>query len=387
MSEDPKKFLLRMSERVVSEAVTALRKIPESTCFFYSLECDFAGDTFELQPLHRIPGVDLFVYCDPSFNVEGSTSRADLLNLTALVNSTLVGDGLTTLEIKTGFDRPIWLKGNEAFRALLGVQPQQNIEACMLKIKRIVGNESRCFWLLCVGLDSAQVYQRLFSNQGAAPKYLCLSSGITPNTAWDGRLAQAVQENAIEPEFLMGWGEGLWPWAKPWQGLWCLKRRMFALQTRQLKRVAPDPLARNRVVVAKAAPLCPESSADADAVLLDLDKFIQYEWPKNLHIILNAPHNYRPDARTKRLNPHEYICRDLRDRPLASILHLLQEVCQERNVKHLALNRIGFEDEGPILKMWRDQAGLPNHLTVFCDLPGDLEALEGCVDRIDPART
>ena len=89
--------------------------------------------------------------------------------------------------------------------------------------------------------------------------------------------------------------------------------------------------------------------------------------------------NMRLILRTARLNPH-FDTLNLSGLPLGTALARLQRRCQ--GAEKIATVRLGFEDEGPELDQWRRQPGEPLELTIYCELPGDVESLGPHADVI-----
>ena len=70
-------------------------------------------------------------------------------------------------------------------------------------------------------------------------------------------------------------------------------------------------------------------------------------------------------------------------RSATQFLPTLETVCRRMRVDRVASVRFGFEDEGPVLKSWRRAPGQPTKLTMYCNLPGDVEAFGPYADAIE----
>jgi hypothetical protein len=52
-------------------------------------------------------------------------------------------------------------------------------------------------------------------------------------------------------------------------------------------------------------------------------------------------------------------------------------------VKRVASVVLGFEDEAPVLRQWRQAFGAVRELSIHAELPGNIELLGPYVDRIE----
>jgi hypothetical protein len=281
---------------------------------------------------------------------------------------------------------------NQMFRRLKGLTPPD--WAIMTRMSRSVAGTERRFWLLCISGDPVIEYRRFFTNRAVAPKYLAFSAHhhdrpAVHNYKWTGPLARAVQDNVkAEPEFVVtddfgDTGTAHWPWALPWTrftGAW-RGFTAYALPSRQPKRVAADETGGKRKVVIQRDRLTPATVGDAEAVVISPELHRQFQWPKKLKLIVLWHHDYKPDARTLRMNPRFKVSL-IGWEPLEKALLELDTLCKSMRVKRVASISLGFEDEGRALRQWRQSAGPIRELTLHLDLPGNIEAFGPFADRV-----
>jgi len=67
----------------------------------------------------------------------------------------------------------------------------------------------------------------------------------------------------------------------------------------------------------------------------------------------------------------------LRGQQLKKALGLLDKYCRKNRMKRVAISRLGFEDEGPLLNESRKTAGPIQRLTFYCEGDGVWQSVGG----------
>jgi hypothetical protein len=172
-----------------------------------------------------------------------------------------------------------------------------------------------------------------------------------------------------------------WPWTQRWQELprWN-GTAVFALPLKQPAVIPPDDQPGIRSVVMRHSAL---TCGDAQLIVIGTEQHRCYQWPAGVRLLVDAKENYAPDPRTLRLNP-SFSARPLSGKPMRKALEIINGLCGESGVERVAVGvKLGFEDEGPELKFWRNQQGLPSKLTFYYELSGDVESFGPYVDGIE----
>jgi hypothetical protein len=393
MSESAKDFLKRKMKDSATEAIRCVKALDPDKVFFYA-DPLYERKTFDYGPLYRFAEVDLFIYAGREGTQNGMQESLQFIH-----EATPVGLQLKECNIKSRF---LWPEQNKPENlSIHEMFPQTNPPladpdwAIMTKLLRQRGGEKHEFWLLCIGGNSVDEYRRLFNFRGAAPKYLAFGGFIREqaflNVEWAGPLAEAVQANAqAEPQFIVTdefvkFGKLTWAWAKPWIQFNSWKRfQAYALPARHRQQVQADAAHWERKVVIQQCSLTPETVGDAEAVVITPELHRQWQWPKKLKLIILANNDYRPDARTLRINGDQHWATPLACKQMEVALRELDRLCGMMNVQLVASVQLGFEDEGPVIRQWRQQAGVIQKLTFHLDLPGNVEAFGPYADEIHP---
>jgi len=345
----------------------------------------YLNSAFDWEPLFRFTHLcSIFIYVDPRF------SRAQFNDAFKLI-----GDGQT--KVGAGLVSPRVGDPDHAetiTRDILPAAVQENLDGTETvkpwvtakALDRKIGQQVRRLWLIFIGGSPLAAYQRLFADRQLAPRCLCLREYAyidTPEEAestiqerraewtkavlWDGPLGQMIRDShAPLPEYLVGDGHELdWPHTDIRQ-LVADWQRDFGTTIRQLPGARwPDfrPADEQGVrrVILTLRPLNPHTAKDVDAIVVTPAFYLRYQWPDHLTVILKRP----PQGAYEILPDHARIvvC-DIAGKPLAEGLRQIDQVARERNLSHVAVNRLGFEDEGIYLGEWRQADGVVKELTI-----------------------
>jgi len=74
---------------------------------------------------------------------------------------------------------------------------------------------------------------------------------------------------------------------------------------------------------------------------------------------------------------------DFAGKPLAEGLRIIEQVAKERNLPRMAMNRLGFEDEGVYIREWRQTGGAIRELTIHAIYDGTFLDLAPYADTCD----
>jgi len=349
----------------------------------------YLHSAFDWEPLFRFSHLcSLFIFVDPRFSREQFNDAFNLIR----EGQTKVGAGLAGLP-SCDPDYTATLA-----RDILPAAVQENLDwlwagtetvnpwVTAKALDRKIGQQVRRLWLIYIGGSPLVAYQRLFADRQLAPRCLCLREYAdmdTPDAAeatiqersaewtkavlWDGPLGQMIRDQrAPLPEYLVGDGHEFdWPHTDIRQ-LVADWQRDFGTTVRQVSgarwpdfQPADEQGARRVVVTLK--PLNPQTAKDVDAIVVSPAFFLRYQWPEHLTVILKRPpqgaYEILPD------NARIVVC-DLAGKPLAEGLRQIDQVARERSLWRVAVNRLGFEDEGIYLSEWRQTDGAIKELTI-----------------------
>lgn len=354
---------------------------------------------FDWEPIFRLSHLaDVFVFADG----RATESRFDQAFDVIRKKKTKVGEGLQTGQVGD----PLYSEILE--RELLPVAVQEHLPwvredaqpvapwVAAKALVRYVGHLRRRVWLVFIGGSPLAAYRALFAERRIAPRCLCLRQLLefdTPpeamaaygqrNTAWmnaahwGSPFSEIVQEAGALPEFLVGerdlfrWPHRVlrqplerWPEvpnAQPGhvRGIWVLPGARWP-------ELRPKPVDASRRMTVTRRPIDPELARRFDAVVISPFLCQRYTWPEQTRIVLTEEPD--PDLHLPP-NPAVLVC-DIRGKPLAEGLRLLEQVAAEHSLRRFAVESFGFEDEAEFLVEWRQSPGAIREVSFHVDSDG-----------------
>jgi hypothetical protein len=401
MAEDPKRVFIRSAEVACytgapkhlgerrtrtqrqREAQLVLENLHEHRVFYYP------GSGQEWEPLRRLTHLcDTFIFCDWNVAAESVTGDFGLADVeTDFIIPLCKEDVAYLIDLQ-----PLPRRIREGVRHLAGahVEPSWGKYA---QFTRKLGDKKQKLHFFYLGMDGITAYFNLFAPHKMAPRVLCMKFGGDPNAVLFGNGAKGLLGRVIRgvkasPEQMVGvGGPGLdWPYPTLWQKFpgWPESPNAYVPENFQPGQIQPAPLggAPRRVIV-RPGLLTAENLGDCDAIVLTLAEYTQHltTWPAHLRIFLLVPSDQEgqlphPDERVRFLGQKS---------PLQNVLNNLAAACGQENIRRVARVAsvgIGYEDEGPVLDQWRQQAGLPLELTIYCEHEGDVVSFGPYADEI-----
>ena len=251
------------------------------------------------------------------------------------------------------------------------------------RLNRRAGKTTRPVWLVCVGGNCVEIYQRLFVDRGAAPKVLWLQPPLgTKRCEWAkfvspvGLFGRVFTEAPRQPvyvaahEHLPGWQQRvlyqrlIFNNMPPWELI------LYAVPGAPPERVAGARSSAGRRVVVDPAPIHPSRIAKDDLIVLTLAEYQRHVWP-DAQVVFNI--HWSEAVEGEVLDRERTLV--MRGKPMDTALQLLEAYCQEHGYRRVALTRCGFEDEGPALVEWQARNGHIEKITFHCETIGDLVSL------------
>jgi hypothetical protein len=373
--EDYRDELARQDEADLATQLDAL-KAGRAKAFFYP------NPGFDWERLFRLSHLcSLFVYVDPRVTEDRFNRAFEAIRK----QRTKAGAGLESLQVGD----PPYTETLE--REALPVALQENLDwvwdgtapvtpwVTAKLLGRNIGQRRRRLWLLYIGGSPLAAYRRLFAEREVAPRCLCLRQLVdvdTPGEAmatyhqrsaawrnaarWRGSLGQMVQTAGVPlPELLVGeYHQFGWPHdvARQYMENWQANnppdhypKAIYGLPGASWPDLEPAQDRGERHVIVTRRPVNPRSARQVDAVVISPATYRRYEWPRHLTVILKQ----QPEGPAQPLPGQRVLVREIEDRPLAEGLQLIEQAAVKRNLRRVAVESLGFEDEGEFLPEWR----------------------------------
>ena len=397
MAEDPKRVFRAAAEqgqfRAAGEALRerrtktqrqrdaqfVLESLHEHRVFYYP------GSEREWEPLRRLTHLcDTFIFCDWNVTADGVTGDFGLDNVTTDFIVPLCKEDVAYLADPNPLPHGI----RQGVQELVG--PHVEPWGKYAQLTRTVGDVVRKLHFFYLGMEGLTAYFNLFAPIATAPRLLCMKFGMDPNGVafgnWaDGLLGRIIREVGASPEETVGLGGpgSGWPYPTLWQRFagWPGSPSVYVPENFRPGQIQPTPLgdAPRRVIVRRGL-LTAENVGVCDAIVLTLAEYTQHlaAWPAQLRIFLLVP----PDQQGQLPRPDDRVRFLGHKAPLQDVLNNLDAACRRENIRRVASVGIGYEDEGPELDKWRRQPGIPLELTIYCELPGDVESFGPYADEI-----
>jgi hypothetical protein len=357
------------------EAQLVLENLHEQRVFYHP------GARLEWEPLRRLTHLcDTFIFCDWNVAAESVTGDFGLAGVETDFNFIIP---LCKEDVAYLTDlQPLPRRIREGVRHLVGahVEPSWGKYA---QLTRTVGDVTRKLHFFYLGMEGLTAYFNLFAPHKMAPRVLCMKLGADPNAVLfgngaNGLLGRIIRGVGKSPEQMVGVGGPGSDWLYPtlWQKFpgWPESPNAYVRENFEPGQIQPTPLggAPRRVIVRRGL-LTSENVGDCDAIVLTLEEYKQHlaSWPAHLRIFLLVP----PDQEGQLPHPDDRVRFLGQKAPLQNVLNNLAAACGQENIRRVARVAsvgIGYEDEGPELNQWRQQAGLPLELTIYCEHEGDV---------------
>ena len=398
MGECPRRFLRedfrfidapkQLRERVTKtqrqrDAQLVLENLHKHQVFYYP------GASHDWKPLRRLTHLcDTFIFCDWHGDAESVTGDFGLAGVaTDFIFPLRMEDAAYLAD-----PSPLPCSVQQGVAALVGGPAESRLPwAKYAQLTRTVGGVTRKLHFFYLGMEGITAYFNLFAPHEMAPRVLCMNFGMDPNGNqfgdWAGgllgKIIRGVEDQRARTVGIGGLGANR-PYPILWHQCdgWPESSNAYVPEIYspgQIQR-APRGGAPRRVIVRRGL-LTAENVGDCDAIVLTLTEYMQHEeaWPEYLRIFLLVP----PDQEGQLPALDDDRVMFLRHKgPLQDVLNNLDAACGQENIWRVASVGIGHEDKEPVLDQWRQQAGMPLELTIYCEHEGDVVSFGPHADEI-----
>lgn len=381
-----------------------------------------AASGYDLYPIYRFSHLaDTFIFADQRSGVCDLTTSASeawaTLIQTIKKKETPVGDKLV-------YDQPFIapIAAYQDFATVFGYRGKLIAEmvdeplahlpggglslgwGAVIRLKRIVGAQSREIWLVYLAGNPIQAYQNILMRNHIVPEILRFGprrnieeappevnqarhNNWVASLSWDGGLGQALRAGQeplprlVNDHPILGWP------LNPVRYVGAADRHENLSSTGSYEVAGPTPGAppANLHVTLTRKPLSPSTAQQFGAIVLPEELFAYFRrgrdrWPQHTHFILTdlAP-EFIPEFAGLNVS-----VLDMRGRPLLQNLEAVEAICLQRGIDSVAINGLpGFEDEAHDLLRWRQQDGPIKRLTLHLNCNGHMADYACAADVID----